>query len=156
MQGDLDLLHNWALSVGLHSVYSHVYIIGRVCMMYAIVLYYKIIGLQYWLIPSKRVRIVKKFSIRFLGEVASVVSDAATLWAGACQAPLVHGISQARILEWVAISFSRGSSWPRDWTHISWVSCIGRRVLYCQHHLGRFTVLINPFQESQNRVKNFH
>ena len=34
--------------------------------------------------------------------------------------PSVHGISQARILEWVAISFSRGSSWPRDWT---WVSC---------------------------------
>ena len=37
----------------------------------------------------------------------------------------VHGIFQARVLEWVAISFSRGSSWPRDWT---WVSCIaGRR-----------------------------
>ena len=37
----------------------------------------------------------------------------------------VHGIFQARILEWVAISFSRGSSRPRDQT---WVSCIaGRR-----------------------------
>ena len=33
----------------------------------------------------------------------------------------VHGILQARILEWVAISFSRGSSWPRNQT---WVSCI--------------------------------
>ena len=31
----------------------------------------------------------------------------------------VHGISQARILEWVAILFSRGSSQPRDQTHIS-------------------------------------
>ena len=31
----------------------------------------------------------------------------------------VHGILQARILEWVAISFSRGSSWPRDWTQVS-------------------------------------
>ena len=30
----------------------------------------------------------------------------------------VHGIFQARILEWVAISLSRESSWPRDWTHI--------------------------------------
>ena len=40
-----------------------------------------------------------------------------------------HGILQARILEWVAISFSRASSWPRDWTHISHVSCTGRRVL---------------------------
>ena len=36
----------------------------------------------------------------------------------------VHGIHQARILEWVAISFSRGSSQLRDWT---WVSCIGDR-----------------------------
>ena len=39
----------------------------------------------------------------------------------------VHGIFQARILEWVAISFSRGSSGPRDWTY---VSCIGRQILY--------------------------
>ena len=39
----------------------------------------------------------------------------------------VHGIFQARILEWVAIYFSRGSSQPRDWT---WVSCIGRRIHY--------------------------
>ena len=38
----------------------------------------------------------------------------------------IHGILQARILEWVAISFSRGSSRPRDGTH---VSCIGRWIL---------------------------
>ena len=38
----------------------------------------------------------------------------------------VHGILQARILEWVAISSSRGSSWPRDWTCLSYLSCIGR------------------------------
>ena len=31
----------------------------------------------------------------------------------------VHGILQARTLEWVAISFSRGSSWPRDQTQVS-------------------------------------
>ena len=42
----------------------------------------------------------------------------------------VHGILQARTLEWAAISFSRGSSWPRDWTCISCVSCIGRWILY--------------------------
>ena len=39
----------------------------------------------------------------------------------------VHEILQARILEWVAISSSRGSSWPRDPT---WVSCISRWILY--------------------------
>ena len=31
----------------------------------------------------------------------------------------VHGSFRARILEWVAIYFSRGSSWPRDWTQVS-------------------------------------
>ena len=41
-----------------------------------------------------------------------------------------HGILQARILEWVAMPSSRGSSWPRDQTYISHVSCIGRWVLY--------------------------
>ena len=35
----------------------------------------------------------------------------------------VHGIFQARVLEWVAISFSRGSSRPRDWTQISRIVC---------------------------------
>ena len=39
----------------------------------------------------------------------------------------VHGISQARILEWVAISSSRGSPLPKDWTWISCVSCIAGR-----------------------------
>ena len=39
----------------------------------------------------------------------------------------VHGILQAKILEWVAISFSRGSSQPRNRTHISF---IGRQILY--------------------------
>ena len=42
----------------------------------------------------------------------------------------VHGIFQARILEWVAISYSRGSSWPRDQTRVSDISCIGRQILY--------------------------
>ena len=37
----------------------------------------------------------------------------------------VHGILQARILEWVAIPFSMGSSQPRDWT---WVSCTSSRL----------------------------
>ena len=42
----------------------------------------------------------------------------------------VHGISQARILEWIAISFLRRSSRPRNQTHVSCVSCIGRQILY--------------------------
>ena len=42
----------------------------------------------------------------------------------------VYGIFQARILEWVAISFSRRSSRPRDRTHLFCVFCIGRQLLY--------------------------
>ena len=42
----------------------------------------------------------------------------------------VNGIFQARILEWVAISNSRWSSQPRDQTHVSYISCISRQILY--------------------------
>ena len=42
----------------------------------------------------------------------------------------VHGILQARILEWVTISSSRGSSQPRDQTLVTCGSCVGRRILY--------------------------
>ena len=51
----------------------------------------------------------------------------------------LHGILQARILEWVAISFSRGSSWPRNRT---WISCIAGRfftdwAIREAQHMGR-------------------
>ena len=55
----------------------------------------------------------------------------------------VHGILQGRILEWVAISFSRGSSQHRDWT---WVSCIAGRF---------FTVLTTgkPWKKKKKIIK---
>ena len=42
----------------------------------------------------------------------------------------VHGFLQARILEWVSVSSSRGCSQPRDQTRVSYISCIGRQGLY--------------------------
>ena len=60
---------------------------------------------------------------------SAVSNSFATLWTVAHQAT-VHGVSQAGILEWVAISSSRGSSQPRDRTHVSWVSCNSRWILY--------------------------
>ena len=42
----------------------------------------------------------------------------------------VHRIFQTRILEGIAISFCGGSSQPRDESHVSWVSCFGRWILY--------------------------
>ena len=46
-----------------------------------------------------------------------------------CSLPgsFVHGILQARILEWVTMPSSRRSSWPRDQTHVSCISCIAGR-----------------------------
>ena len=46
------------------------------------------------------------------------------------QGPIVYGVLQERILEWVMVPSSRGSSQPRDWTHIPYAPCIGKLVLY--------------------------
>ena len=48
----------------------------------------------------------------------------------------VHGILQARMLACIAMLSSRGSSQPRDWTCVSYVSCIGRQILYLWCYLG--------------------
>ena len=50
----------------------------------------------------------------------------------------VHGILQERILEWVAMPSSRGSSPSRGQILVSGISCIGRRILYRWHHLVFF------------------
>ena len=57
---------------------------------------------------------------------------------GSLPASSVHGILQARILEWVAVSLSRGTSRPRDQTQ---ASCIGRWVLY--HWATREALLLS-------------
>ena len=56
----------------------------------------------------------------------------------------VHGILQATVLEWVAMLFSMGSSQPRDQTEGSYISCVGRRVLYPLSHQG------SPMESSGN------
>ena len=83
----------------------------------------------------------------------SVVSN--SLWPyGPCSPPgsSVHGIPQARILEWVAMPSSRGSSWSRDQTCISHVSCIGRLVLYYWHHLGSPKYRVNTNKATKLKV----
>ena len=53
-----------------------------------------------------------------------------------------HGILQARVLEWFAISFSRGSSWPKDWTQVSFIA-------------GRFFIISStPIQNK--KLKEIH
>ena len=63
----------------------------------------------------------------------------------------LHGISQARILEWVAISFSRAFSQPRNLTYQSFICCIGRQIVYhCTiwEALGRQTFLKYKFDHT--------
>ena len=68
----------------------------------------------------------------------------ATLWSVAHQAPLYVSLFLARILEWVAISSSRESFWPRYWTHFSCISCIGRRFFLPLSHLEIPTIIYTP------------
>ena len=60
----------------------------------------------------------------------------------------VHGILQARVLERVAISFSSGSSWPRDPTQ---VSCIVGRCFYCLSHQGSQRLPLNGYTPIQHK-----
>ena len=57
-----------------------------------------------------------------VSEGRSIVSN--SLWSHDCSlsGSSVYGILQARILEWVVIPFSRESSWPKDWTQISYIA----------------------------------
>ena len=82
----------------------------------------------------------------FESETSSVMSD--SLWPHGCSLPgsSVHGILQARIMEWVAIPFSRRYSWPRDQT---WVSCIeGRLFTVLATRKAQFMYVCVCFKES--------
>ena len=78
--------------------------------------------------------------VRGLPELSVPVCVCSESWPALCEprdrsppGSSVHRISQVRILEWVAISFSRGSSWIGDQTQ---VSCIGRQIFFPLIHLG--------------------
>ena len=103
-------------SVSLFSFYL-------VCMLYFLDSMYRIIWYLYfctWLIPLS---IICPACM-----CAKLLQSCPTLCSPMDHHPpgsSVHGILQARILHWVAIPFSRGSSWFRDQT---WVSCIEGRL----------------------------
>ena len=63
----------------------------------------------------------------------------------------VHGILQARILEWVTMPSSGESSWPRDWAHVFYVSSMDRQVLYHYCYLGSPIAVIMGEQ-----ISSFH
>ena len=77
-----------------------------------------------------------------------------------CSSPgtSVHGIFQARLLEWIPISYPRGSSQPRHQTLVSCVSCIGRQILYHSTTWEALARLQSPVIQSNttNLGKVFH
>ena len=92
-----------------------------------------------------------------------------TPWTVALQAPLSSGFFQARIVEWVAFSFSRGASQPRDQTWVSCVCCIAGRFFfffYCKIRLLVITLYnllpifdvtnFRVFEIGRIRVCNWH
>ena len=58
----------------------------------------------------------------------------------ACQVLLCVEFSRQEIVEWVAVSYSRGSSQPRDQTSVSCISCTGRQIL---HHYTTWEAICN-------------
>ena len=86
-----------------------------------------------WDSPGKNTGVGCNFLLQHMKVKSEVAQSCPTLSNPMdCSLPgsSIHGIFQARVLEWVAISFSRGSSQPRDQTRISCVSCIGRQIPY--------------------------
>ena len=95
----------------------------------ATVLQQSLVKLEFELWLKTQVLSPKPKTIVVWGHACEVVQSCSTLWDPKdCRPPgsSVHGILQARILEWVAGLSSRGSSPPKDWTWVSCVFCIAR------------------------------
>ena len=85
-------------------------------------------------------------SVVTIMRACSVVPDSCDPMDYSTQSSPVHGVFQARILQWVAISYSRGSSWPRDW---SCVSCIAGQFFTTEtpgkpkHEMSQLQIFLN-------------
>ena len=105
------------------------------------------------------IKVARKY---VLYHVVSCFSSCLTLYDPmdrSMQGSSVHGFLQARVLESVAMPFSRVSYQPRDWTHVSSASCIGRQVLTTSttweadnalSYIGKETVM--PTNTSKNAI----
>ena len=77
---------------------------------------------------------------------------------GLCSLPgsSVHGILQARILEWVVVPSSKGTSQPRDRTLVLYVSCIGRRNLLPLAPAGKSCICMYPYICTNSNIKTVY
>ena len=95
------------------------------CLQYGIQLIFHFVHIIKERISSLN-KIETKFGLNTITQMCVLVAQSCLALCNPmdCSPPgsSVHGILQARMLEWVAISFSRGSPWPRDGTRVSWIS----------------------------------
>ena len=123
----LDCISLTQVILNFHMLISHFYIFLGSSVHFSIgllVFYYWVLE-DFFFYKSR-----KKSFILYVCVCVLVTQLCPTLWDPmGCNSTVssVCGIFQARILEWIAIPFSRESSWPRDWIHIS---CIGRWIFY--------------------------
>ena len=87
---------------------------------------------EYWSIPTFILAITITAFLAPLHMHVCVLSHVRLCNPMDCSLPdtSVHGIFQARLLEWVATFSFKGSSIPKDWSCVFCVSCIGRQTLY--------------------------
>ena len=104
---------------------------------------------------QNNIKLIFYFGIKMLHLVLDILNRFCP-WTYSLPGSSVHGILQAKIVECVATSFSRGPSWPRDWTQ---VFCIAGRFLIIwatresQHHLLKVIKLAWTFYISM--LENF-
>ena len=86
--------------------------------------WHKVVHLFFSQIPISEKSCIQVWKVKSVSVSHSVMSN--SLWPHGCSRPSssVHEILQATVLEWLAIPFSRGCSWPGGCT---WVSCIAGR-----------------------------
>ena len=87
----------------------------------------------------------------------SLVSNSLELMGCSLPGSPVHGIFQARKLEWGCHCFSRGSSQSRNRTGVPCVSCIGGQILYHQYYVGstsKYTVGISEMTVFLRKLQN--
>ena len=123
--------------VSFHMKYNNLTIVYYSC--FPLILCYIVSFFSTYVI-KQTIHSYSRFSLCYVLKLLSPVWLFATLWTVAQQAPLSMGILQERILEWVAMSASRGSSQPKDWTQVS-------------HTTGRFFTIWATREASQAACK---
>ena len=92
--------------------------------------------IQKWFLSQGSYRLVRGAKVK--AKSCPILCDPmdCSLWGSS-----IHGIFQARVLDWVALSFSRGSHQPRAWSR---VSSIASRRFYCLSHQGNSSYKGSP------------